>query len=322
DMIHSQTSTPANWERRILLLAAIYHVLIGLDFLIAPTNILELASLPLPSYIVLVRLFGVLTFSLGLGLCIQTLNLDKFWMASFLMWVAKLLSTLVFGLHILLGDLPIEILYFVAFNDMLWVFPMGKSLWKVFERYEQQAYQIDTRKSAIPRDILPQFQDQFGRRLDEAIQKQPTLLVFLRHFGCTFCRETMKDLARDRAEIEAGGTQILVVHMEPELQAEPFFEKYGLSDVARISDPEKELYEAFSLERATFEQAFGWKSWLRGVDAGLFKGLWVGKETSDGWQMPGAFLIYRSEILRSFRHQSVADRPDYCELSHTETAKV
>jgi len=321
-MIHTPTSKPANWERRILLLAAIYHVLIGLDFLIAPTNIIELADLPIPGYIVLVRLYGILTFSLGLGISIQCMNLDKFWMASFMMWVAKILSAIVFVIHILLGDLPIEILYFVAFNDVMWIYPLGKSLWRTFERYEAIAYHIDTRKSPVPKDILPQFQDQFGRRMDEAIQQQPTLLVFLRHFGCTFCRETMKDLALDREKIEASGSQIVVVHMESELQAEHFFEKYGLSGVARISDPEKELYEAFSLQRATFEQAFGWKSWLRGIDAGLFKGLWVGKETSDGWQMPGAFLIYRSEIIKSFRHESVADRPDYCDLAYLETAKV
>jgi hypothetical protein len=31
----------------------------------------------------------------------------------------------------------------------------------------------------------------------------------------------------------------------------------------------------------------------------------------DGFQMPGVFLLYHSEIIRSYRHQSAADRPDY-----------
>ena len=28
--------------------------------------------------------------------------------------------------------------------------------------------------------------------------QQPVMLVFLRHFGCTFCREAMRDLGRIR----------------------------------------------------------------------------------------------------------------------------
>ena len=34
-------------------------------------------------------------------------------------------------------------------------------------------------------------------------------------------------------------------------------------------------------------------------------------DQGDGFQMPGVFLIYHGEVLRSYRHQSVADRPHY-----------
>jgi hypothetical protein len=31
--------------------------------------------------------------------------------------------------------------------------------------------------------------------------------------------------------------------------------------------------------------------------------------------MPGAFLIHDARVLRAFRHQDAADRPDYCTLA-------
>jgi hypothetical protein len=32
---------------------------------------------------------------------------------------------------------------------------------------------------------------------------------------------------------------------------------------------------------------------------------------SDGFQMPGIFVIFQGHIVHSFLHQSVADRPNY-----------
>jgi hypothetical protein len=33
--------------------------------------------------------------------------------------------------------------------------------------------------------------------------------------------------------------------------------------------------------------------------------------------MPGTFLIHNGKILRAYRHETSADRPDYCELAQT-----
>jgi hypothetical protein len=34
--------------------------------------------------------------------------------------------------------------------------------------------------------------------------------------------------------------------------------------------------------------------------------------------MPGVFLLCQGEVVRSYRHQSVADRPDYVRFSISE----
>jgi len=92
------------------------------------------------------------------------------------------------------------------------------------------------------------------------------------------------------------------------------FAKYGLEDVSRIHDPKQTLYKAFDLKRASFAQVFGWKVWQRGLEA-FANGHGAGMLAGDGLQMPGVFLLHRGQVLREFRHESAADRPDYLELA-------
>ena len=43
--------------------------------------------------------------------------------------------------------------------------------------------------------------------------ENPVLLVFLRHFGCIFCKEALVDISKNRSKIETGGLKIVFVHM-------------------------------------------------------------------------------------------------------------
>jgi hypothetical protein len=47
----------------------------------------------------------------------------------------------------------------------------------------------------------------------------------------------------------------------------------------------------------------------------LLKGHIVGKLQGDGFQMPGAFLIRDGKVIREFRHKTVSDRVEYCDLT-------
>jgi len=162
-----------------------------------------------------------------------------------------------------------------------------------------------------------------GQSLLELSQQAPVLVVFLRHLGCTFCREAVADIAKQREQIEADGTRICFVYM-PQLDkdgnqkpeaAERFFSKYGTSDLPRIADPEQNLYKAFKLRRGSIWELFGLKVWWRGFIATVFGLHMVGKLVGDGFQMPGVFLLKNGTIQRAFRHKTAADRPDYCELA-------
>lgn len=97
--------------------------------------------------------------------------------------------------------------------------------------------------------------------------------------------------------------------------AENFFKKMDLGDIENISDPDCELYQSFGLTKGTFNQLFGFRSWIRGFDAGLVKGHGFGVLLGDGFQMPGVFTIQNGKVTNSFIHKYSSDKPDYLQLA-------
>jgi peroxiredoxin len=144
---------------------------------------------------------------------------------------------------------------------------------------------------------------------------QPVMLIFLRHFGCTFCREGLDEISKKRSEIEAAGTKIVFVHMTENKIAEKYFTEYNLPNVTHISDPECEFYLAFGLVKGNFSQLFGFQNWAKAFNTGLVKGYGWANQIGDGFQMPGVFVLQDGEIKSSFIHKFASDQPDYSELS-------
>lgn len=91
--------------------------------------------------------------------------------------------------------------------------------------------------------------------------------------------------------------------------------RYGLGEVAHFSDPQQNLYRAFALRRGSVREIFNGFVWKRGFDVFVKGKHGVGRLVGDGFQMPGVFLVHNGSIVRAFRHQTVADRPDYLALA-------
>lgn len=162
--------------------------------------------------------------------------------------------------------------------------------------------------------LLGQMKTNEGRDVASMSYEKPVLLVFLRHFGCTFCREALSDIAAQRQEIEASGSALVFVHMTDYDIAERYFNRYGLEGVEHISDPECQYYSQFGLVKGNFTQLFGLQSWIRGFSAGVLAGHGIGTQLGDGFQMPGAFVIQNGAVKNSFIHKLASDRLDYLNL--------
>ena len=162
--------------------------------------------------------------------------------------------------------------------------------------------------------LLAAYTSQTGQALADHLVQGPLFLVFLRHFGCTFCRETVATIAEKRRDIEANGAPLAFVHLGTEEKAQWFFKPYGLLDVPRFSDPQGRLYQEFGLQRAELRQYLNFESISRMFDAWLH-GHFVGYPAGDVQRMPGAFLLHGGQIRKAFRHKLVSDRPDYVALA-------
>ena len=128
---------------------------------------------------------------------------------------------------------------------------------------------------------------------------------------CTFCREAMEEIAELDAQVDHNKVDIVLVHMATNEVAQRYFQKYKISHLDHISDPECLLYKQFGLVKGNFNQLFGFRSWIRGLDAGIIKGHGWGVQLGDGFQMPGVFTILEGKVVSEFRHRFVSDKPDY-----------
>ncbi len=135
------------------------------------------------------------------------------------------------------------------------------------------------------------------------------IVSFVRHSGCTYCREMLKDLGEFKKSLKGESIGLLVVHMSSFTKGDELLRQYGLEGVGHISDPKSIIYRIFGLNKGSFTQLFGFKSILRGFSGVAKHG--IGLLDGDGTQMPGVFLVNKEGILKSFVHSSVADRVDY-----------
>jgi hypothetical protein len=150
---------------------------------------------------------------------------------------------------------------------------------------------------------------------------RPTLVVLLRSFGCTFCREAMADVAAARHAIHDAGVNLAFVHGASSEEAAPWFAKYGLDDVMAVSDPERAHYKAFSLGRTSAAALVDPTVWSRGAVCAISHGF--GVQTPEMMrQLPGVFVVQKDLILAEYRHRSPADRPDYLALVRSLAAPV
>ncbi|QMV17836.1 redoxin domain-containing protein [Granulicella sp. 5B5] len=165
--------------------------------------------------------------------------------------------------------------------------------------------------------ILASVETESGANLLALVEASPVLLVFLRHFGCTFCRKTISDVAELKDELAERGVRPVFVHLGTPEIAKAHFNYYGLGEVERVYDPEARIYQdaTFGLLRTNaFSHFFKPKVWMGWLNGGLRKH-GFGRIQNDGSQMPGVFFIRDGMIVRRFVHRTIADEVDYRALT-------
>jgi hypothetical protein len=143
--------------------------------------------------------------------------------------------------------------------------------------------------------------------LRDQLGEHRTLLVFLRHFGCTFCRETVADLRE--AASAPGFPPVLFFFQGSPTEGRAFLRRYW-PEVRAVADPELVFYEAFGVQRGSLLQLFGPGVFRAGRRA-QEKGHANGPRSGDIFRMPGAFLVEGERVLWQHAYRHAGDHPDF-----------
>lgn len=162
---------------------------------------------------------------------------------------------------------------------------------------------------------LDTLRDPAGCTLRGLSELRPTLVCLLRHSGCTFCRETLAELAKQRQQIERNGVGIAVVGMSADVESMiAMGRRFGLEGVAYVADPDRLLYQALHVKRGSLLQLMGPAVIVAGL-RGLFRGYGFAFPRQDPFQMPGTAVVHRGRVVRQYVHRSAADRPEFAQLA-------
>ena len=165
-------------------------------------------------------------------------------------------------------------------------------------------------------ELLASIRTESGSSLLAITEESPVLLVFLRHFGCSFCRMTIAQISDLKEDLRARGIRPVFVHLGTSEIAKAHFDFYKLSEVERIHDPQASIYrsDVFGLGQQSpwwqLANPFVWFGWLRGT---IFR-FGIGKIQGDGSQMPGVFFLKGPKIVRKFIYRNISDQPKWLKL--------
>ena len=149
-------------------------------------------------------------------------------------------------------------------------------------------------------DVPIRLDDGTTTPLTDLYREAPLALVFLRHAGCVFCRYQVAQL-RPFPDLN-----LCFVCMEDVEEARAF--KEGIRSPHRfISDPQRELYNAFGLPQAGFSQILNVRTLKRGMEA-MRAGYRNSRPTSDARQLGGTFILdVKGQVVWSHQSEDAGD---------------
>lgn len=165
------------------------------------------------------------------------------------------------------------------------------------------------------REELERAKTSSGESLWDLSHRQRLLVVFVRHAGCTFCREAVHDVGSQADTIQAAGVKPIIVHMGTVENGRELMKWSGRDDIEAVSDPDRRLFRAFELQFGTLWQLAGpYVIWRALFGNTLFR-FGFGQMIGHGMQLAGAFLVENGRIVNSYRCRTTADRMDYAAIA-------
>lgn len=297
---------PPRFAMPWLIAAGVYNLLWGTVVIAAPNLFFDMAGMEPMRYPAIWQCVGMIVGVYGVGYLIASSNSRVYWPIVLVGLLGKVLGPIGFAFALADGVFPAKFGWTILFNDLIWWVPFSMMLWDAMRARGA----VRNQDTVTLEDALDRLTDHHGNTLRSLTEKQPTLVTLTRHSGCAFCKEMLSELAGKKPEIQSRGMSIAVVTMSSIEKNTHLASEFGLEGDHWFSDPDRLAYRALELGRGNIWQLFGPSVIWRGMVATL-RGHRIGTLDGDGFQMPGAFVLYQGRVIHSFRAQSAASQPDY-----------
>lgn len=283
----------------------IYQMILGFVGIIFAQQILQFLKLDFPHNPIVV--IAVLYFALGFGIFLASYSLIDNWLILFVNLVKKVLILFVSIYFGVTQGVNAEYATFVFLDSVVSII----LLYQILDYIFVNKYDDDDSSYPPSLESLKLARTNSGENLVELSHKNPLLLVFIRHFGCTFCRETVSEVSKIEEKIKRRGLTPVFVHLSDPSFGDEFFEKYFNHRVLHVSDPARRIYRALKIRRGNLWQLYGLPTWYRGFIAGFFKGHGgVSELEGDEMQLGAYFVLNKGEIVFSHHNQSASEEFD------------
>lgn len=280
------------WMFYGLLAAAVYNLVWGGVVIAFPHLFFDLSGMERLNYPQIWQCVGMIVGVYGVGYAIAAFDPLRFWPIVLVGFLGKVFGPIGFVQALWSGAFSLSFGWNIVFNDLIWWIPFFLILKWCFVELQKPDFETEPLSES---EALQKFKIE-GQSLAEISFQSPLLLVFLRHFGCTFCRETVSEIAQLKKGSQWRGAKLAFVHMSSEARAREFLEAYGLGGEMSLSDPQQVVYRSFELGRASWRQVFEPRVLWRGFLQAVLRRHGVGRLEGDGFQLPGAVFVEAGKV--------------------------
>ncbi len=137
----------------------------------------------------------------------------------------------------------------------------------------------------------------------------PLVISFMRHFGCTFCREHLEHLRESYADIRSAGGDVVAVFQYSAEATRDYCDGRQLPFEC-VGDPLRTAYAELDIRRGKATELYGW---------GVIKRAWPAYKTAGGTrspqgaditQLPGTFVVAPDgHVVLAHYSANAADNP-------------
>jgi peroxiredoxin len=158
-------------------------------------------------------------------------------------------------------------------------------------------------------------------RLGDLWSERPAVLVFVRHFGCVFCRQMAVEIHRARHKFEEADVQLAVIGHGTPAHARDFRRLQNV-DLPLLVDPDRRVYELAGAKVATLPELIGPRQIMRALRATIVSRLrqgsiavHQGKIIGHAAQLGGVLVIAPDGSVRyAYLSEESGDNPPASEV--------